>query len=201
VAFLGCAGDTAAAAALTLLGLQLRSRDRITDFLSEFEKDLDSALAKRLLSHIEDGDARAYDASLTRARALATLERDIAARFANSNSDLARRALPFVRGKYTPWRVPIRSAILLIIPNLSSLRPVLDQTLPGFWPTTLRDPQVRFQDLVDDAIEAAEYGDRSLELLHNCSRFAKEGSKEAAQLQMLSTALERYAGVIDSFPT
>ena len=197
VVFLGCASDVAAKMALSLIGLQLRSRNGIADFLSEFEADLDAALAERLLSHIKEVRSSDYGGFLTRTRALTILERDIAAQFVKSDRDLARRAIPYVRGRYAAWRIPIRSGILTIFSNMLDFQPILERTLPDLAQSP-SDSAGRFRDLVEDVIEVAEHRDLILELIHNCIQCAEEQGHEASQLQMLLKALERYSSVINS---
>lgn len=196
VVVFGCATRNAANAALTLLGLQLRSRDTITDFLSEYENELDSSFVKRLLNQLTDANSNGYDASPARARALASLEREIAARFSSTNSDLAQRATPFIRGKYTAWRIPARTGITSLFSDRSTFSPVINETLPGFRP----DLPARLRDLVDDVIEAADHQNCLLQLLHNCKRVAEQQGKQSAILDMLLGAMERYANIVESLP-
>jgi hypothetical protein len=199
VAFLGCAGDVAARMAVSFLGLQLRSRDTITEFLSEFESDLDAGLAKRLLSHIQDGGWESKDNFLARMRTLAVLERDIATHLVRSDADLARRAIPFVRGRYTAWRIPIRSGLMQVFPKFQNLTPGLTRTLPDLG-TAFDNSSAAFSDRVDDAIEIAEYRDQVLELVYNCTKCAEELGYDAEPLRLVSGALKRYSGVLDTSP-
>ena len=196
VVVFGCADRNAANAALTLLGLQLRSRDTIIDFLAEFQVELDGAFARRLLSQNHDDPPGDYIASAKRARALAALEREIAAQFASTSSDLPLRAIPFIRGKYTAWRIPARTGILSLFSDVESFTPVIEQALPGF----IAAPATRFRDLVDDVVETAEHHDLLLPLLHQCQRESERLGRPVPKLERLLAAVERYTQAVEGGP-
>jgi hypothetical protein len=196
VVFLGQATEAIAAIALDLLGLRLRSIAQLGAFVDEFGDDLDPSIQRRIALTIGQTMSRPGLHTADNARVLSALEADLAAYIPRSSKDLARRVLPFVRGQFAPWRVPMRTAIMGVFRKPETVGRLLEKEFPDVHlaveKTRTRNPR----SYVEDVIEVAEDHDLVLPLLRTCIKERDREDDGAAK--RLLRALERYTAPVEN---
>jgi hypothetical protein len=190
VVFLGFADEAAAASALQHFGLRLRSRKQIQRFLWVFADDIDRKLRENLEGLGMAAGSHDTEERLSIDNLLTAAEREAASRLAHSSKKLGNRIVPFLRGRFSSWRVPLRTAVLATFSKEESIAPFLMVAFPEIYGALGRAPSLAAPMLVDRAVELAEEQDHVLELLETCIRGSD--AKDTRRPEALLRALERY---------
>jgi hypothetical protein len=197
VVFLGFADDTCAVAALQYLGLRLRSSKQIELFLRTFNDELDLSMRTRLAELAgRTGAAETTKQRLSSGQSLTAAERAAASQLAREPSELAERIVPFLRGRFAPWRVPLRTALLATFSKEKEIAPFLRRAFPELYAGLTDLESIDIRRLVDRVIELAEEQDVVPALLERCIRNSNvHDIRPQALLYALRRYTEPYPGV------
>ena len=191
--FLGFADTKIATLAIGLFGLRLRSRKRILAFAEGVGGRVDSEALNNLLSYAVDDYPSNIDSTLGRSNELAKLERKIAGMLASGRRDHALFALPFLRGRFAAWHIPIRTSILLCVDDRKKLAQLLGGIASEEVNRIIGDEAITsFRTLVEQVIGAADASDTIMEVARACADASRDSNKNKRVIDLLS-ALERYS--------
>ena len=181
--FLGFAPPHLMRTAVFHLGVQLRSASALKTFLSQFESHL-SAELRRMLERalLAPTDAESSESATMEKLAAAELSKILAE---EPRLDVAQ----FIRGRFAPWKIPARSALLACYPHRNRLEEVLHASQNGLLLETAS--RARTHRALAEAV--VEYADRSDEFVSTIRSLLKQAPESASGSQPLLEALDLYA--------
>lgn len=187
VVFLGAAPATLMRTAVLHLGVQLRDEKTLLQLHAELGQHL-GIDALRLVDQALGSSSGGDDADRW-----VPLERAVGADLAKlAGSEAPPDMTPYLRGRFAPWKIPLRSALLSSYPHVTTLcdlyadwHPASAQRLKD----RLRSPRALVDALIDDADQRGQLMPVSAELLrHPQAMRAPPDGAEA-----LLHAMQRYA--------
>lgn len=203
VVFLGAAPSFLMRAAVVQLGVQLRNPSILALLLSTFRSRLSSDVV-RLVEETLDSGPQLFDVEV-----LVSLERAVGTELAKlATGEEPVDAIPFLRGRFAPWKIPVRSALLQAYPTADDLieayQQVFDVPLHRLadarTPRAAADAIIEHSDQLGTLLPMAKVmlerarGSRDMpvgtvQLLHAMDRYARMGTPLDSNLPPTASSL------------
>ncbi|MBP9803948.1 MAG: hypothetical protein KBE22_03445 [Candidatus Accumulibacter sp.] len=184
VVFLGFAPPQLMREAVSQLGLQLRSGRSLESFLSLFG----SRLSAELLGTLQGALLVPTGTAAVQA---ATMEKLAAAEISKVLAEEPRLdVVYFLRGRFAPWKIPARSALLACYPRREQLEQALLASSKG-WPLPETALGARTHRALAEAV--VEHAYQSDEFVPTVRRLVQQAPHPASGTELLLDALDLYS--------